>query len=122
MAQQDPECAVIPGQRCQVQGGPSVPVPPGGVCSGPEENIHHLNLPGAHRQMERSLQRERDGGQGQEGRQGHVGNYRVDTEQLAVLSRCERKKDEYLAEVVELVKDFVLLDGEECMNQLLGHS
>lgn len=57
VSQQEAEHAVVSGQRRQVKGAASVFVQQTGVGPRPQQHLHHLRLPGDHRQMERSLER-----------------------------------------------------------------
>ncbi len=58
VSQQGAECGVVSGQCCQVKGTTAIFVQQAGVGPRPQQHLHHLHLPGDHRQVERSLQRQ----------------------------------------------------------------
>ena len=61
VSQQGAECGVISGQRRQVEGAAAVLVRQAGVGPRPQQHLHHLDLPGDHRQVERSLKQAEQG-------------------------------------------------------------
>lgn len=61
VSQQGAERGVISGQRCQVQRAAAIFVHQAGVGPRPQQHLHHLDLPGDHRQVEGSLQRPEQG-------------------------------------------------------------
>lgn len=60
VSQQGAECSTVSSQCCQVEGTPAIFVQQAGVRPRPQQCLHHLHLPGDHRQVERSLQRRQE--------------------------------------------------------------
>lgn len=61
VSQQGAERGGVSGQRRQVQRTAAVFVQQAGVGPRPQQHLHHLHLPGDHRQVERSLQGQQEG-------------------------------------------------------------